>query len=146
MNEMAGLEDAVAVAAHAHRGQKDKAGAPYLLHPLRMMLRMTTETAMMAAVLHDVVEDTTITLDDLRARGFPAEVLEAVDRLTRRPGEAYDAFVERAATHPVARRVKLADLEDNLDLRRLDAVEAADLDRLDRYLRAYRRLSADAAG
>ena len=74
MNEVAGLEDAVAIAAQAHRGQKDKAGAPYLLHPLRMMLRMRSETAMMAAVLHDVVEDTDWTLEGLRERGFPEEV------------------------------------------------------------------------
>lgn len=140
---MADLEEAIRIALEAHRGQKDRAGAPYVLHPLRMMLRVRTDAERMAAVLHDVVEDSAWTLDDLRARGFPDEVLEAVDRLTRRPGEAYDAFVERAAAHPVARRVKLADLEDNLDLRRLEGVTAGDLERLDRYLRAWRRLSAD---
>ena len=143
---MADWEEAIRIAAEAHRGQRDRAGAPYVLHPLRMMLRMRTDAERIAAVLHDVVEDTPWTLDDLRARGFPAEVLEAVDRLTRRPGEAYEAFVERAAAHPVARRVKLADLEDNLDLRRLDAVTADDVERIDRYLRAFRRLSADAEG
>jgi len=143
---MADLEEAIRIAVEAHRGQKDRAGAPYVLHPLRMMLRVQTDAERMAAVLHDVVEDTAWTLDDLRARGFPGEVLEAVDRLTRRPGEAYDAVVERAAAHPVARRVKLADLEDNLDLRRLEEVSAEDLERLGRYLRAYRRLSAGAEG
>jgi (p)ppGpp synthase/HD superfamily hydrolase len=143
---MADLEEAIRIAVEAHRGQRDRAGAPYILHPLRMMLRVQTDAERMAAVLHDVVEDTAWTLDDLRARGFPAEVLEAVDALTRRPGEAYDAFVERAAAHPVARRVKLADLEDNLDLRRLDHVGPDDLERIDRYLRAQRRLSADAEG
>ncbi|SOD03788.1 HD domain-containing protein [bacterium JGI 053] len=143
---MADLEEAIRIAAEAHRGQQDRAGAPYVLHPLRMMLRMRSDAERMAAVLHDVVEDTAWTLDDLRARGFPAEVLDAVDALTRRPGEAYDACVERAAAHPVARRVKLADLEDNLDLRRLDAVTADDLERIGRYLRALRRLSADTEG
>jgi (p)ppGpp synthase/HD superfamily hydrolase len=143
---VADLEEAIRIAAEAHRGQRDRAGAPYILHPLRMMLRMRTDAERIAAVLHDVVEDTAWTLDDLRARGFPAGVLAAVDALTRRPGEAYDAFVERAAAHPVARRVKLVDLEDNLDLRRLDAVTADDLERIDRYLRAFRRLSADAEG
>ena len=133
---MADLEEAIGIAVQAHRGQKDRGGAPYILHPLRMMFRVQTEAERMAAVLHDVVEDTPWTLDDLRARGFPAEVLAAVDALTRRPGEAYDAFVERAAAHPVARRVKLADIEDNLDLRRLDAVTADDLERIDLYLRA----------
>ena len=143
---MADLEEAIRIAVEAHRGQKDRAGAPYILHPLRMMLRARTDAERMAAVLHDVVEDTPWTLDDLRARGFPEQVIDAVDGLTRRPGEEYDAFVERAAAHPVARRVKLADIEDNLDLRRLDAVAARDLDRLDRYLRAFRRLSADTEG
>src|SRR5215213_8186221 len=131
---MADLEEAIRVAVEAHRGQQDRAGAPYVLHPLRTMLRLRTDAERMAAVLHDVVEDTAWTLDDLRARGFPAEVVDAVDGLTRRPGEAYDAFVERAAAHAVAKRVKLADIEDNLDLRRMDRVEARDLDRLGRYL------------
>jgi len=140
---MPDLEEAIRIAAEAHRGQKDSDGAPYLLHPLRVMLSVRTDAERMAAVLHDVVEDTAWTLYDLRARGFPPEVLDAVDALTRRPGEEYDAMVERAAAHPVARRVKLADLEDNLDLRRLDAVAADDVERLGRYLRAWRRLTAD---
>jgi (p)ppGpp synthase/HD superfamily hydrolase len=140
---VADLEEAIRIALEAHRGQKDRAGAPYVLHPLRVMLRLRTDAERMAAVLHDVVEDTAWTLDDLRARGFPDEVLEAVDRLTHRPGEAYDAAVERAAAHPVARRVKLADVEDNLDLRRIGSVGAGDLERLERYLRAWRRLSAE---
>ena len=140
---MADLEEAIRIALEAHRGQKDRAGAPYVLHPLRVMLRVQSDAERMAAALHDVVEDTAWTLDDLRARGFPDEVLEAVDRLTRRPGETYDALVERAAAHPVARRVKLADLEDNLDLRRLDGVSPDNLERLGRYLRAWRRLSEE---
>jgi (p)ppGpp synthase/HD superfamily hydrolase len=140
---MADLEEAIRIAVEAHRGQRDRAGAPYILHPLRVMLRVHTDAERMAAVLHDVVEDTPWTLDDLRARGFPPEVLDAVDALTRRPDEPYEALVERAAAHPVARRVKLADLEDNLDLRRLDRVTAADVERIDRYLRALRRLSGD---
>jgi len=140
---VADLEEAIRIALEAHRGQKDRAGAPYVLHPLRVMLRVQSDAERMAAALHDVVEDTAWTLDDLRARGFPDEVLEAVDRLTRRPGETYDALVERAAAHPVARRVKLADLEDNLDLRRLDGVSPDNLERLGRYLRAWRRLSEE---
>lgn len=143
---MADLEEAIRIAAEAHRGQKDRAGAPYILHPLRVMMRVRTDAERMAAVLHDVVEDTAWTLDDLRARGFSADVLDAVDGLTRRAEEGYDAFVERAAAHPVARRVKLADIEDNLDLRRLDEVAPGDLDRLGRYLRAWRRLSDSADG
>ena len=115
---MADLEEAIGIAVQAHRGQKDRAGAPYILHPLRMMFRVQTDAERMAAVLHDVVEDTDWTLDALRERGFPDEVVDAVDHLTRREGESYDEFVTRAAAHPVARRVKLADLEDNMDVRR----------------------------
>lgn len=138
---MATVEDAVSIAAQAHRGQKDKAGAPYLLHPLRLMLRMETEAAMMAAVLHDVVEDTEWTLERLREVGFSAEVLEAVDCLTRRGGESYEEFVERARANPIARQVKIADLEDNLNIRRISRLEARDLERLEKYHKAWRVLT-----
>lgn len=139
---MAGLEDAIALAVAAHKGQRDKTGAPYILHPLRMMLAVDGDVARMAAVLHDVVEDTGRTLDDLRAQGFPEEVVEAVGHLTKREGESYEAFVERAAAHPIARRVKIADLEDNMDVRRLPAVTEKDRERLARYVAAWRKLKA----
>lgn len=140
---MADIEEAIRIAVEAHRGQKDRGGAPYILHPLRMMFRVQTDAERMAAVLHDVVEDSAWTLDDLRARGFPDEVLRAVDGLTRREGETYEAFVERAAADPVARRVKIADLEDNMDVRRTGNVSPGDAERLNRYLRAWRRLTSD---
>ena len=143
---MADIEEAIRIAAEAHRGQRDRGGAPYILHPLRVMLRVQTDAERMAAVLHDVVEDSAWTLDDLRARGFADEVVAAVDALSRRQGEDYEAFVERAAAHPVARRVKIADLEDNLDLRRTGTVTARDAERLNRYLAAWRRLTANADG
>ena len=141
MTKMATVEDAIAIAAQAHKGQKDKAGAPYLLHPLRMMLRMTSEAAMMAAVLHDVVEDTDWTLERLRAEGVPDEVLEAVDCLTHREGESYEEFVERVRTNAVARQVKIADLEDNMNIRRIHQLGAKDLERLEKYHSAWRVLT-----
>ena len=134
---MATFEDAVAIAAQAHKGQKDKAGSPYLLHPLRMMLRMNSEAAMMAAVLHDVVEDTEWTLERLREAGFSEEVLEAVDCLTHREGESYQEFVERVQTNTIARQVKIADLEDNMNVRRINQLGAKDLERLEKYHRAW---------
>ena len=137
MTEAATLEDAISIAAEAHRGQRDKAGAVYLLHPLRLMLRMDSEAAMMAAVLHDVVEDSDWTLDRLQARGFSPPVLRAVDALTRRPGEAYEAFIDRARTDSVARRVKIADLEDNMDIRRIGEVTEKDAARLTKYHRSW---------
>ncbi len=140
---MADIEEAIRIAVEAHRGQKDRAGAPYVLHPLRMMFRMQTEAERMAAVLHDVVEDTPWTLDDLRGRGFPDEVVEAVDHLTKREGESYEDFVRRAGAHPVARRVKIADLEDNMDVRRTGTLTEQDVERLTRYVRAWRSLTED---
>ncbi len=140
---MATLERAVQIAAEAHEGQKDKSGAPYLLHPLRMMLRMHSEPAMMAAILHDVVEDSDWTLDALRAEGFSDEVVEAVDCLTHREGESYEAFVKRAKGNAIARQVKLADLEDNMNLKRLSEVTSKDLARLEKYHRAWLALTGE---
>lgn len=138
---MATLEEAIALAVRAHQRQKDKAGAPYILHPLRLMLRMDSEPAMMVAVLHDVVEDSPITLENLRELGFPETVVTAVDSLTRRPEESYEAFIDRVKLNPLARRVKLADLEDNMDLRRLQHVTDRDQQRWERYAKAKKALA-----
>jgi GTP diphosphokinase / guanosine-3',5'-bis(diphosphate) 3'-diphosphatase len=116
---MPSLERAIAIAAHAHAGQIDKAGQPYILHPLRVMLRLVTDEERIAAVLHDVVEDTSVTLDDLRAEGFSEPVLVAVEALTKRHGETRLQAAARAAAHPLARVVKLADNAENMDLSRI---------------------------
>lgn len=137
---MATLERAIQIAVAAHAGQVDKAGAPYILHPLRMMMRGRTPEEQTVAVLHDVVEDSDWTLDRLRAEGFSEAVVTAIDHLTRRDDETYDAFVARAAKHPLARWVKLLDLEDNMDVRRLDTLTEKDQARLSRYLRARKAL------
>jgi (p)ppGpp synthase/HD superfamily hydrolase len=134
------LEDALELAVQAHRGQRDKAGQPYILHPLRVMARLDTETERMVALLHDVVEDTPYTLERLRELGYSEEVLGALERLTKAEGEDYAAFIERVRPHPLARRVKLADLEDNMDVRRLPAVTQKDAERLARYRAAWARL------
>ena len=134
------LEDAIALAVEAHRGQRDKAGQTYILHPLRVMMRLETEAERMAAILHDVVEDTPYTLQRLRELGYPEQVLGALECLTKRDGESYEAFIERVRPHPLARRVKLADLEDNMDVRRLPSVGAKEAERLGRYRAAWTRL------
>jgi (p)ppGpp synthase/HD superfamily hydrolase len=134
------LEDAIELALKVHRGMTDKAGAPYILHVLRVMLAVEGETARLAAVLHDVIEDSDYTLADLRDLGFPDEVVDTVDALSRRPGEPYDAFIRRASAHPTARLIKLADLEDNLDLRRLARFDESDWHRLQRYRQAWQVL------
>jgi len=140
---MATLEKAILIAAQAHLGQRDKAGAPYILHPLRMMMRMESESAMIAAVLHDVVEDSDWTLEQLRGEGFSEEVLQAVDCLTSRGGETYDEFIARAQANPIARQVKIADLEDNMNVKRIGEITPKDLERIEKYHRAWRALTRE---
>ena len=130
---MSTLEKALEIAAHAHTGQVDKAGAPYILHPLRVMLAMRHPSERMAAILHDVVEDTAVTLDELRAAGFHSEVVEAVDALTKRKGESRLDAAQRAVRNPIARAVKLADLADNMNLARIPNPSESDLARLKEY-------------
>lgn len=134
------LEKAIALAVKAHRGQIDKAGQPYILHPIRVMSAMDSVEEKMAAVLHDVIEDSPMNLDGLRLEGFPEAVVAAVDSLTRRPGETYTDFIARACLNPIARRVKRADLLDNLDVTRIDRLTDRDLNRMAKYHRALRQL------
>jgi (p)ppGpp synthase/HD superfamily hydrolase len=136
------LERAIALAAKAHEGRVDKAGKSYILHPLRVMLRLSTPEEQITAVLHDVVEDCDVSLDALRAEGFSEIVIEAIDSVTKRKGadnrpeETYDAFVHRASSNLIGRRVKLADLEDNVDPSRIQNPTAKDLKRMVKYRRA----------
>ncbi|HKQ79515.1 MAG TPA: HD domain-containing protein [Blastocatellia bacterium] len=140
---MATLERAILIAAQAHLGQRDKAGAPYILHPLRMMMRMESEAAMIAAVLHDVVEDSDWTLEQLRGEGFSEEVLQAVDCLTSREGENYDEFISRVRGSAIASQVKIADLEDNMNVKRIGEITPKDLARIEKYHRAWRALTQE---
>lgn len=136
------LDQAILIAARAHLGQTDRMGAPYILHPLRMMFRFKSETEMIVAVLHDVIEDNPDwDFDRLRQEGFSEEIIQAVDHLTRQEQETYEEFVVRSSGNPLARRVKLADLEDNMDLKRLNRLTEQDQARLARYHRAWLRLS-----
>jgi GTP diphosphokinase / guanosine-3',5'-bis(diphosphate) 3'-diphosphatase len=130
---MATLERAIALAAQAHAGQVDKAGQPYILHPLRVMLSVTGLHDRIAAVLHDVVEDTAITLENLHDEGFSEEVIEAVATLTKSLGETRLAAARRAVLNPIARRVKLADVTDNMDLSRIAEPTENDYARLQEY-------------
>lgn len=136
------LERAISIAVKAHQGQVDKAGTPYILHPLRVMLRMETETEMIAAVLHDVVEDSEITLEQLQEEGFERPILEAVASVTRRKGESYDDFVIRAGLHPIGTKIKAADITDNMDLNRIASLSQKDLDRVKKYHRSLAVLKA----
>jgi (p)ppGpp synthase/HD superfamily hydrolase len=138
---MSTLEKAIALAASAHAGQKDKAGAPYILHPLRVMFLVESETEKIVAVLHDVVEDTPVDLPMLEKLGYSKEVTGALAMLTRRRGEPYEEFIERVKTNPIATRVKLADLNDNLDVRRFKDPSMVNMDRIKRYIRAKAELT-----
>lgn len=138
------LERAVHIAVEAHEGQTDKAGATYIRHPLRLMEQMDTERARIVALLHDVVEDAEYTLEDIEEE-FDSNIREAVDALTKREGESYMEFIERADENPVARRVKIADLEDNLDLTRLDEVTDAIHSKQRTYHEAWKYLQQDKA-
>jgi len=131
------LEDAIQLAVKVHQGQVDKSGQVYILHPLRVMFAVEGETARMVAVLHDVVEDSQYTFDDLREMGYSDEVIDALDCLTRRNDETYIEFVKRASTNQIARQVKLADIEDNMDIRRLQDITDKDHERLKRYRQAW---------
>jgi len=133
---MSTLTRAIVLAAQHHEGQTDKGGNPYILHPLRLMLQASTDEERIVALLHDVVEDTALTLDDLRCEGFSKQIVEAIDRLTRRPGESYDQFIERIKGNDLARRVKILDLEDNSDLSRIPNPSEVDKRRLEKYRKA----------
>lgn len=130
---MATLERAIAIAAAAHAGQVDKGGEPYILHPLRVMLRMQSGPERIVAVLHDVVEDSDVTLEILGAEGFSPEVLAAVDALTKRRGESRLDAARRAKNDRIALAVKLADNAENMDLSRIAAPTERDYARLEEY-------------
>lgn len=132
---MSTLERAIEIAARAHAGQIDKAGQPYILHPLRVMLRLRENNERIAAVLHDVVEDTEVTLRDLAEAGFSADVLGAVEALTKLTGESRMDAARRAALHPIALPVKLADNAENMDLSRITNPTEKDFARLKEYER-----------
>ena len=127
---------AMELAYRAHHGQCDKSGVPYVFHPFHLAEQMDTEETVTAALLHDVVEDTDYTLEDLRAMGFPDPVLEALSLLTHDPSVPYMEYVKRLKNNPIARAVKLADLTHNSDLSRLPAVTERDLERVEKYRRA----------
>ncbi|MES2708159.1 MAG: GTP pyrophosphokinase [Verrucomicrobiota bacterium] len=138
---MADLERALQIAVQAHAGQKDKAGAAYIFHPIRVMARCTAPGARIAALLHDVVEDTDITFEQLEAEGFSTEVMAAVRLMTHAPEVSYDDYITQIMANPIAVEVKIADLEDNSDIRRLTEITDKTADRLRKYLKAHQRLT-----
>lgn len=138
---MSTLQRAIEIATEAHKGQYDKAGNDYIGHPLRVMEMGKTENEKIVGVLHDVVEDTDWTFEALAAEGFSEEVIAALRCVTKlSENENYDDFIERVKKNPLAVAVKINDLSDNMDIRRLPYLSDKDVKRLKKYLKAYKRL------
>ncbi|MFV0271789.1 MAG: hypothetical protein ACK5HZ_08955 [Macellibacteroides fermentans] len=140
------LQKAIDIATKAHEGQVDKAGQPYIDHPLRVMNMGTTDEEKIVGVLHDVVEDSDWTFEELAAEGFSIEVIEALRCITKlSENEPYDKFIQRVKANSLAAKVKLYDLTDNMDIRRLAYISEKDVKRLRKYLKAYRQLLGQSA-
>lgn len=134
------LDKAALICVTKHAGQRDKTGCAYFQHPMRVAMRCRTDEEKMVALLHDTIEDTDVTPEYLLAEGFPHEVVDGVLSVTKRDGESYEDFVARAKQNPLGRVVKLHDLEDNLDIFRLTALDADMAARYNKYLAARRFL------
>lgn len=141
MNQLVKLAHEICTAAH--EGQVDKVGMPYHLHPERVAARCATDAECIVALLHDTIEDTDVTPEYLLGRGFPQYIIDAILSVTKRDGEGYEDFVARAKQNPIGRMVKIRDLEDNMDIRRLDEISDEFVTRLRKYLKAYHFLKSE---
>ncbi len=135
------LEDAINLAIQAHKGHVDKTGQPYIMHVLRVMFRMESERDMIIGVLHDLIEDTPYTVEDLRKMGYPEDILEALDSLSKRENEAYEEYISRVMKNPAAVPIKKADLDDHMDIHRFPYLTEKDIKRLRRYMKAMLKLT-----
>lgn len=142
MNLKEQLNRAIEIAVSAHEGQLDtNNGRPYIEHPFRVMSAGQTLREKIVGMLHDVVEDTPWTLEQLTEEGFTKDVLDGIDAMTRRDNESYDDYLLRVQDNPLATRVKLNDLTDNMDIRRWNEIPYHELARLQKYLKAYKQLT-----
>jgi len=136
------LEKAIQIAVNAHIGQKDRMGVPYILHPLRVMHSVDTTDAKIVAILHDVVEDTEVTFDDLIAAGIPKHLVITLRLLTHTDNLTYEDYIMRLSENPLAVKVKLADLKDNMDLTRIKKVTGEQIDLYEKYVENYHYLKS----
>ena len=134
------LEKTLAIATEAHKGQIDKAGAPYIFHPIRVSNRCSTDEERIVALLHDTIEDTKVTSEYLLSEGFPRNMVDAILSVTHNENESYEDFIKRSRLNPIGKQVKLHDLEDNMDITRLNEITKKDTIRLNKYLKAYKYL------
>lgn len=131
------LDKAIRIAVQVHEGQEDRYGEPYILHPIRVMMRVNNKEEMLVAILHDVLENSEWTVEDLHQEGFSKEILQAIDCLTHRETESYEEYIARAKSNRIAKVVKLADLEDHMDLSRLKDFSEEVPERLARYHKVW---------
>lgn len=136
------IETAIRIALDAHQGQVDKGGEAYILHPLRLMGQAGTNEERIVALLHDVVEDSSYTLDDLKKQHFSDSVIDALECLTKKEGEEYDDFIDRISGNRLAARVKILDMRDNSNLSRLKSISPKDRERAAKYSRSIAKLEA----
>lgn len=137
------LDKAAQICVSKHAGQRDKMGRAYFQHPMRVAMRCNSDDEKIVALLHDTIEDTDVTAEYLLAEGFPQYIIDGILSVTKREGEDYNDFVARAAQNPLGRVVKLHDIEDNLDVFRLDTVSPDMAARFSKYLAAYKFLLAE---
>ncbi len=137
------LEKSIIIATKSHSDQFDKGGSPYILHPLRVMLSLDNDEDRIVGILHDVLEDTSITLQHLEDNGFlgEIEILDALVSITRKSNESYKDFILRVKLNPIALRVKLADLKDNMNISRINNPTEKDFARIEKYKKAYKLLT-----
>ena len=136
------LQRAIEIALEAHKGALDKGGNPYILHPLRLMLQMDSEEEMIVAILHDVVEDSEKwSFDKLQAEGFSIKIINSLRSITKEnENEDYEKFIDRSVKDKIGRKVKIADISDNLDISRLKEVTDKDILRINKYKKALQKL------
>ena len=136
------LDKATLICVVKHQGQRDKMGCAYFQHPMRVAMRCSTDDEKIVALLHDTIEDTDVTPEYLLSEGFPQYLVDAILSVTKKDGESYEDFVARAKENPIGRQVKIRDLEDNLDVMRLDEVSPSMATRFTKYLKALRYLKS----
>ena len=134
------IDKAALICVTKHQGQRDKAGAAYFQHPMRVAMKCEKDEEKIVALLHDTIEDTDVTPEWLKQQGFSDEIVEAILSVTRKHGEDYQEFVARAKKNPIGRIVKIHDLEDNLNVLRLSEITPEMAARLTKYLKALESL------
>ncbi|MBL0126751.1 MAG: hypothetical protein IPP83_04675 [Flavobacteriales bacterium] len=134
------LETAIRLAAKVHKGQTDRSGKPYILHVMRVMMRGQDFDEQVLGALHDVLERSELTLDEIEKKGFSPRVVKALDVISRRPEETYEQYIDRVVENNLAIRVKLNDLADKMDLQHVEQLDDTDLKRYNKQLTAYHRM------